>query len=457
MTEPQWYSAVGSAVLALVTVLERRRLFSTSTISGLFIAYLVFGFVGILLLPWARAGVVLEEDLRVGFGFIDWRKITDRDLSLSILIYVGGFLLALLGHRIAGSLARFQDAVYASPRELRVGRLVAVAVPAVLLTVGHVALNPDVFAQGIETAIIGAEKAAVHEYRYAAVTNYPFVLTVYNVLPFLSTTLWAHSRSSHSPVLKVFSVFLASITAVMLLLTFQKMPLMVFAIALGATELAAQRARNADQTAVSTARQAPRFVVVSLALLFLISLLQSAMKGGEAQTDPLRVSLREIFGRISVGAPMFVHYFPDLGDHYGLSGLRMFALVTGEPLFETTAVVFRYFTHSNEGSAAIAAIVDFYCAWGWPGWVIGCTLLGVALAQLDRLIRALPRGESRLLAIIYAFTFCMHLGQASVFNASFGYGGVFFLSLWFVLFAPKANSAATDGARPMRNVPQGAR
>ncbi|MBI3200141.1 MAG: hypothetical protein HYZ29_01280 [Myxococcales bacterium] len=456
MTESQWYSAVGTAVLAVVAVVERRRLISTSTISGLFIAYLVFGFLGILLLPWARAGVILEEDLRVGFGFIDWRKITDRDLSLSILLYVGGFLLALLGHRIAGSVARFQSPVYASRRELRVGRLVALAVPALLLTLGHVALNPDIFVQGIETAIIGGEKAAVHDFRYAAVTNYPFVLTVYNILPFLSTSLWAHSRSSNSPILKVFKVLLAAITGLMLLLTFQKMPLMIFSIALGATELAARRARISDGRVLAAARQAPRFLLVAVVLLLLISLLQSAMKTGEAQADPLRVSLREIFGRISVGAPMFVHYFPTVGDHYGLSGLRMFALVSGEPLFETTAVVFRYFTNSNEGSAAIAAVVDFYCAFGWPGWAIGCTLLGVALAQLDRLIRAIPQGDSRLLATIYAFTFCMHLGQASVFNASFGYGGIFFVGLWFILFAPTAGSAAADASRAMRNAQQGA-
>jgi hypothetical protein len=142
------------------------------------------------------------------------------------------------------------------------------------------------------------------------------------------------------------------------------MPLMIFAIAIAAAEIVAARWRAAIDTKKAKGSWLGRAVPIALALLYLASLLIRAMKTDEAAASPISTSIVEMFGRISAGAPLFTHYFPAVEPHYGFTGIGVVAAHRGQPVYETSVVVFRYFAHANEGSAALGAILDFYCAFG---------------------------------------------------------------------------------------------
>jgi hypothetical protein len=122
-------------------------------------------------------------------------------------------------------------------------------------------------------------------------------------------------------------------------------------------------------------------------------------------------------------------------------------------------MVSRYFTHQYEGSMAVATLIDFYTAFGWVGWVAGSLGLGVVLAQLDRAIGHIAPGECRTLALVFAFMFCVNTAEASITGALFGYGGLFFLGLWFVVSRKKtpALSPGTQVMSPGAGIGLGAR
>jgi hypothetical protein len=115
------------------------------------------------------------------------------------------------------------------------------------------------------------------------------------------------------------------------------------------------------------------------------------------------------------------------------------AALLGEEPYANTAAVFQYFSGLDYGSAAVAALVDFYAGFGFPGWVLGSFMLGLIFAALDLKLRSEPSTVSRAILGIFIFVFCIYLAQASVVNAAVGYGGIIYLLLWLFI---------RDGKRP---------
>jgi hypothetical protein len=227
---------------------------------------------------------------------------------------------------------------------------------------------------------------------------------------------------------------------VVFLLTFIKLPLMIYLIGLGTIEIARELGGTRP---VGDHRRIMRIVLVLCGAMALFALVQGMMRGGDAQSEPVVVTIREILGRVALSAPSFVHYFPAVEPHYGISGVGLLALLRGEKVYEFTAVVYQYMTDTTYGSSTVCSIIEFYCSFGWPGLVVGNLGVGVLLSELDGAILGLPKGDARLIAQIFAFVFCVQLSQSSIFNASFGYGGFFFFVLWLFIF-PRRKRLTTN-------------
>jgi hypothetical protein len=363
----------------------------------------------------------------------------------TIVVYVAGFLLALMGHRIATGVLPSGPNANPVRRELAVGRVAWLISAFLLYEIAHVVSEWSVYWSGLQNHLLSDNKSALLLYRMSAVSSYAFVVITYNVLPFLVTALWLHVRLRPTVPTVALAVVSVVFTAGMLLLTFQTMPLMVFVVALAATEIAASGMSRTESEGTQR-RWVLRGLLLLPVLFYVASLSIRTLRRGAVESSVATGPALEIFGRISSCAPHFVHYYPDVEPHYGLSGIGLYAFLTGQPLYAPAVVVYRDFTGGMEGSAAMAAIVDFYCAFGWIGWALCNLALGAGLALLDKQLARLGAGESRAIAVVFAFVYCMHLGEATVFTASLGYGGVFFLVLWFLVFRPVRQESAVGAA-----------
>jgi hypothetical protein len=444
MTEPEVISILAALVLVIASVALRRHLFSWSSVLGYyFLANLISGFVGVLLLPWALDGRFLTDELE-RFRFLRWDWVTDDDLSNTIILYVGGALLAALGFRVA-SLVRESTTPRASTssRELDVNRLLVLLTISLLFVGVHVAMHPEIFLAGIRSQLLSDDKGQLYEFRRASTSSYAFVLVAYNILPFLSTAVWLRARTRGAGIpFVIFSLFAIGASIIIFVLTFLKLPLMIFLIGLTATEIGRQRPDGGK----SAWQRLVRLAAVTSVATGLFVTVQGMLRSRDTASDPVRVLVQDILARVSLSAPSYVHYFPKVAPHYGFSGISLVASLLGKPLYEVSAIVYQYSTYDREGSSTVASILEFYCSLGWAGWIVGNVLVGVLLQGLEHAISRVPAGDARLMARVFAFVFCVHLAEASFYSACLGYGGILFLSAWLAIFPHKNPTVARPAA-----------
>ena len=146
------------------------------------------------------------------------------------------------------------------------------------------------------------------------------------------------------------------------------------------------------------------------------------------------VVLTRVFGRLAIPAFCYVHYFPAVEDHYALTNIGMFSKIFGYELYPDSKVLFNHFSRNKkEGSLAINSIIDFYGAFGYYGFFIGNTILGLILSALDAFLNRLEKNNINLIFIIFCFVFAYYLSQASLARSLLGYGFFFFMVAWLFL------------------------
>ncbi len=112
--------------------------------------------------------------------------------------------------------------------------------------------------------------------------------------------------------------------------------------------------------------------------------------------------------------------------------IGMLSKILGTNLYPDTSILFKYY-YGFKGSVATSSIMDFYGAFGVLGWVIGSILLGIGLNRMDSFLSRLPKNTGNIVLIIFMFLTVLYFSQASVARSMMGYGGIIFLSLWFIL------------------------
>jgi hypothetical protein len=274
---------------------------------------------------------------------------------------------------------------------------------------------------------------------------YLYVLLVSNVLPFFGVALWLLARLRGGSLARTGALVFNVCTGVLLVLQFEKRPFIVWLGALLLSEWWVRSRTRPTRAAVATpARRStglPYWILAGVALFaLLLGMFYFHTKIGREEEDILAVVynlsmivLTRIFGRLSLPAAFYAHYFPKVGQHYGLSTMWVVAWLVGRELYPVNAEVFEYFTGWEGGSIASSAILDFYGAFGVTGWICGCILLGFMLREIDRAIAGLREDAAKILLTIFTFVFVYYLSQASVSRAILGYGGVIFLGCWFLV------------------------
>lgn len=469
MLEARIASAVGFIVLAVFIVRLRKRLFARSALAAFALTNIITSIFGVLVYPWAHFAI--QE------WFYNWQRlgvITAIDVTRAIVLTLGGLLITvgtyIFFSRKGESLgvisgpSRFQPG-QEPPLGFHMDRAVVLSMLAMLATGVFLYLNLSTIRMGIELGAQGGDLAMLYEGRRQITSTYLFVVLSYNVVPFLSVAVWVAAMRSHSGLLRAYALAYAVATCIVLLLTFQKRPLIVYLGCLFFADLWIRQWR--EGISHQSERDRPRkhhlrvliFGAAVMAILFGLYWTFTGFAFYDGTTSELLgdltvVVLVRIFGRLAMPCLMYAHFYPHLHAHYGLTNLGIFATLFQTDLHADTAVVNRYFTGlGDQGTVAITALVDFYGGFGWVGWIIGCILLGILLLKVDQYLSRIRPSYGKFLIATWVLVSVFYLSQASLPRTLMGYGGVFFAGLWFLITAEIGESSRRSASphKQLRN------
>ncbi|QMV41719.1 hypothetical protein [Cohnella cholangitidis] len=455
MTDPQQLSLLISLIFIITIALQRKVIFSISTIGVFMISNLFLVLCGILMVPW------FVDYLGTGIFFsgLAFDKISDNEIMKTMILSSGGIVLVLISYQFTqfifsrgnfllknSNLLRFEFEVKSKISVKKIQLFTASAVfVSLLLLLPQV---PDIL-KGF-SSVLQSDPAGIILARSAVTSNYMLVILIYNIIPFLVVGHWMVSLIHNKRWMKYMSYVYCFYSIFLLLMTFQKRPLILFLLCLfimtywirnsyKAKELLLRTRLNREQilNKVTSNKALILYGLILFAIMIgLYFFMTTVGKNGEGFFNTIwtltLITISRLLGRLSLPSIMYTHYFPYVEPHYGITNIGLFSSMFDFDLYSDTPIVFEYF-YGYEGSVASSAIFDFYGAFGIYGWLIGSILLGVTLNRLDAYLKRLPRSGESVLLIIFVFLTVFYFSQASIARSIMGYGGVFFVGSWLLL------------------------
>lgn len=430
-------------ILLLHLVLFRRLIFKWNVFGIFFIATLLFSIVGIMAFPFFKAYFL------IAFNSFKLELISDADIIKTQIVATVGYLSVLYAYVFGISLVykrvkcinHFSINGEIKDHLSRVNFYV-LTLSVLLFIFIYLFIKRDVLIIGILDGLLGRQPDAILQSRSAITSSYLYTILIYNVLPFITIVSFYISLKRKVLMNKLLFLILFAISFFLILSLFQKRPLMIFMLSLFISGFVFRENLFPKKVKKIKSRKGKkRKYVVYLSFLFALLLLlyYSATTYKfesifEATTKLSEVVLTRVFGRLSIPALCYVHYFPEVDSYYGFTNIGLFSKVFGFEHFPDTQVLFGYFsTVKMEGSLAINSVMDFYGAFGYFGMLFGNAFLGLLLATLDTFLDKLEKNSINLIFIVFCFVFAYYLSQASLPRALLGYGFAFFVCTWFFL------------------------
>lgn len=455
MTAPQQLSLFVFFVTLIVFLLFRHVFFSVSAIGVFLVSNYFLVLLGALLVPW------LTDYMGKGvfFAGLAFDKFTEADFMKTMILSGGGILLVFLSYQYTqlifskGNLRIGNLNLLRPDFEFRIGvpirRIKGLTLISILTSLALLLPQTPNIIKGI-ISMLTSDPSGIIAARIAVTSNYLLVLLVYNIIPFLVISYRMAALYCSVPRMKVMSYIYFLYAVFLLLMTFQKRPLVLFLIcwflmsywikkSTKAKILLLEEKINKEQIIQRLTSKKAMLgygLTVFCLLLVLYYFMTTVGRTGEGFLFTLwtltLIIITRVLGRLSLPSIMYTHYFPNVDPHYGITNIGMLAAIFGYDLFTDTPIVFHYF-YNLEGSVAVSAIFDFYGAFGISGWFIGCIAVGILLHRLDSFLRKLPRTGENILLIIFIFLTVFYFSQASIARSLMGYGGIFFILLWLLL------------------------
>ena len=434
------------AILLLHLFLFRKLIFKWNVFGVFFIATLLFSITGILAFPFFKPHFLNS------FSSFKLGMITDGQIIKTQLIAVTGFLLTLYAYIFGVSFVykRIKCINHFSIQgEIKDNlsranfRLMTLGVCLFILI--YLFIKRDVLLLGIFEGLLGRQPDAILQSRGAITSSYLYTIIVYNILPFLTIVSLYLSIKKKTLLNKVLFLGLFSLSFFLILSLFQKRPLIIFLLSLFIAGFVFRENLFPKKKKIKARSKngKKRKYIVYLSFLFalLLVLYYSATTYEfksvfEAVGKLSEIALTRVFGRLSVPAFCYVHYFPEVNNYYGLTNIGMLSKLFRFEHFPDTQMVFEYFhtvKRLEHGSLAINSVMGFYGAFGYFGLIFGNLFLGLLLSLIDTFLDKLEKNNINLIFTVFCFVFAYYLSQASLPRALMGYGFVFFLMTWFFL------------------------
>ena len=430
-------------VLLLHLYLFRKLIFKWNVFGVFFIATLLFSMVGIMAFPFFKPYFLQT------FNAFKLELISDSDIIKTQVIATVGYLSVLYAYIFGISLVYkrvkcINHFTFESQIKDHLSRpnFYLLTLSVLLFILIYLFIKRDVLIVGILDGLLGRQPDAILLSRSEITSSYLYTILIYNVLPFITIASFYISLKRKVLVNKLLFLMLFSISFFLIISLFQKRPLMIFMLSLFITGYVfRENLLPSKVKVVKLKKTKKRKYIVYLSFLFvlLLVLYYSATTYKfddvfEAAAKLSEVVLTRVFGRLSVPAFCYVHYFPEVESYYGLTNIGLFSKIFGFEHFPDTQILFGYFsTQKIEGSLAINSVMDFYGAFGYFGMISGNLFLGILLASLDTFLDKLEKNSINLIFIVFCFVFAYYLSQASLPRALLGYGFAFFVMTWFFL------------------------
>ncbi|MDB4871636.1 MAG: putative rane protein [Gemmatimonadales bacterium] len=469
MTPVQQTAVIAAAVSVTLISIYRRRIFAVTGTGAFFVSSICLVYVGVLVAPWA-----IDAELPRALPYIRWDEIRERDLRNAIWLVGGGLGLTLAGNIVAATVHSMMGdwrptrwpAILLSPPRGQLGtsfdRLIVVSAFSLFLAVLLFVPKASVAVTGLVGGYLHLDATAQYEARFEMQqTGLLYYSLVYNVLPFLAVLSWTGYRVTRRAGMGILAMVMIPSTAFFLLVTFEKMSLVLFLILLlAANALVSRRSHSRGRTVRRfSARQAIAIGGIASAVAVMLFYLQyaglaSALSGevSAPMTDIVRITGTNLISRQSIQPIMYLRFFPDVDPHYGLSNIGMLMSLLGTPFYSDTIAVLRFFSVYDFGSTSVGALGDFYGAFGWGGLAVGSLLLGAALYWIDSWLSERPPSALMVTVSIFWLAVAYYLSQAAVARCISTYGGASFFLLYMILStpAPPIADVLMDQAKPAR-------
>ncbi|MFD0863126.1 O-antigen polymerase [Sungkyunkwania multivorans] len=430
-------------VLLLHIIIFKKMIFKWNLFGVFFIATILFSTFGILAFPFIKSYVAKE------FWTFNLKVITQQDIVKTQLIAVSGLLMVLyayvagimLRHRRLACISHFNIQGEIKDNLNRTNFYFIVILIGVFLFF-YLLMKREVLVTGFFDGLLSRQPDALFVSRRGITSNYLYVVTTYNLLPFLTIVSLYLAMKQRDLFSKLLFIGLLLLSFILTILLFQKRPLVIFLLA---TMLAAFVFRKNIPTVrlkkVRSKKATRRRNIIYLSLIFALLLLlyysATTYKFDtifEAVGRLTEVVLTRVFGRLSIPAFFYVHYYPAVDGHYGFTNIGLFSKIFRFEHYADSRVLFDHFSLNKKGgSLAINSIMDFYGAFGYIGLIIGNIFLGFLLALVDSFLNKLEKNNINLVFIIFCFVFSYYLSQASLPRSLLGYGFFFFALLWAYL------------------------
>lgn len=418
-----------------------RQTLSGGVISFFNLFYFVFVLLGLIGWP------IFKDQVTDLFSAFDLDLLSEGSAELSARIVLLGlfvvnvsYWLAAKAYPISGVGVRIGWSVY-QRSAVTAGRFLAVGLPVVAIASYYIGLRVP----ALLTALSGGGASAtiaIIDARSEFNASYISHQFLQNLLPIVSVIAYARYRIVGSTLSKYSAIIICVVAALGLVSLFKKGPLLVAAIQYYIIYQATKK--KVRPGALIT----PGFLVLKnwralLVLLSLTSILYFIFSGYYLPYDGvvenifyyLIVALSRIFGRLSIPAVLYADFFPAHHEFYGIDNVGLITSILSMPLYLDTTDVYSYYSLiPGDGSVAASAIVDFYGQAGMLGVLFGSISLGFILFGVDASLKKFKTTDGSLALYCIAISFVYYLSQASIFRCLAGYGGLFYLLIWILMY-----------------------
>ncbi|MBN9655049.1 oligosaccharide repeat unit polymerase [Halobacillus sp. GSS1] len=445
------FISILTILIILTVLLFRKKLILPYTAIGtFFICHILFILIGLIIIPWTKEVIFREEIFFSGLNLI---IIRDETIIKTFLIIVSGLILVLISYSIGNLVLKksplyihkgiFNNSKIEKPSIFQIKKL------RILLTffisVSMIQLIPHISV--ILEAIFGSNPHNQLNARRVVTSNYLLTISIYNIIPFLTSTYFGYYLLLEKKSIydKMRMLTYNSFTILLLLLVFQKRPLILFLLSLMVIYSIIKHPtimyRVKSSALYQKIKKRLRLIIASGGLFVILFFLyitstnyiNSTDNPFELITTIVLVVASRIIGRLSMPAIMYVHYFPSIEDFYLFSNIGLFSKVFQTDLFPDSKVVYEYFVGEDNGSLAASAIIDFYGGFGILGVAIGCLVLGLLLRYVDYIFENMRPNITNKVLQVYLLISVFYLSQASLPRTMMGYGAIFFIIFWFIL------------------------
>lgn len=426
-------------------LLFKKLIFKWNVYGVFFISTILFSTVGILGFSF------LKSYFSEAFWTFKLELISDSLIVKTQLIAVSGLLLTLYAYAIVMSAiyGKVNCINHFNIREevkdnLNKTNFYFITIFIFLFLIIYLFIKREVLFIGVSEGLLGRQPDALLKSRRGITSNYLYVIITYNILPFISivSLYLLIKRKTISNKISFIILFLTSFFLILLL--FQKRPLIIFLGSLALSGFVFNR--NLNPKKHTKKKKKPKkmskrkYIIYGVGVFSILLLLYYSATTYQFQNlfqaviKLSEVALSRVFGRLTIPSFFYVYYFPQVEGYYGFSNIGLFSKIFNFDHFADTKELFQYFSRNKkEGSLAINSVIDFYGAFGYFGLIIGNLFLGMLIAILDVLLNKLEKNNINLIFIVFCFVFAYYLSQASLPRSLMGYGFIFFAFTWVFL------------------------